>query len=181
MGALRVQEHLLGLLRGPCTPPVAASYLRGMAASDLPRIDEHSVDVDAAPQQVWEAAVAAFRDLGTGGPGPLYARAIGAEPPRTAGWESGPAGATVPGFRVVTAEPPSLLVLEGRHRFSRYAIVLRVEPSGSGSTCRLESRAEFPGPHGAVYRAAVIGTRFHVLAVRGLLAGIRRRASAAGG
>ena len=36
--------------------------------------------------------------------------------------------------------------------------------------------ADFPGPRGRAYRAAVIGSRGHVVAVRRILAAIRERA-----
>ena len=87
-------------------------------------------------------------------------------------------GSTVPGFRVVTAEPPRLVVVAGRHRFSRYGIVFRVEPAAAGCRVRAETRAVFPGPHGALYRLAVIGSRGHVLVTRRLLGQVARRAEA---
>jgi hypothetical protein len=67
-------------------------------------------------------------------------------------------------------------VLRGRHRFSEYAIVVRIDTTGTGSRCRLESRGAFPGPLGAAYRLLVVGTRGHVVPVRSLLGSIRRRA-----
>ena len=36
--------------------------------------------------------------------------------------------------------------------------------------------ADFPGPHGRAYRLLVLGSRAHVLAVRRLLARVKRRA-----
>jgi hypothetical protein len=39
-----------------------------------------------------------------------------------------------------------------------------------------ETRAEFPGRSGSAYRALVIGTRGHVLAVNSILRAVRRRA-----
>ncbi len=44
------------------------------------------------------------------------------------------------------------------------------------TTVLAESRAEFPGASGRVYRGLVIGTRGHVVAVRRLLQAIKRRA-----
>ncbi|HYO39689.1 MAG TPA: hypothetical protein VER39_08540 [Nocardioidaceae bacterium] len=41
--------------------------------------------------------------------------------------------------------------------------------------------AAFPGPQGRVYGALVIGSRAHVVAVRRMLHGIRRRSLAAPG
>jgi hypothetical protein len=87
----------------------------------------------------------------------------------------------VPGFRVAEARPPERLVIEGRHRFARYAIVLRVEPRPGGARCRLESRAAFPGWRGRAYRLAVVGSRGHLLGVRRLLGAIRRGAETRAG
>ena len=42
----------------------------------------------------------------------------------------------------------------------------RVERTGAGTRLRAETRAEFPGARGRAYRALVIDSRFHVLAVR---------------
>jgi hypothetical protein len=163
-----------------------------MGVEDLPYLDEHCVDVRASVEATWDAAAGAFRSMGRG-PVPLLARLLGCDPSTASGSASGPAsgsapgsavasglatGDAVPGFRVVASDRPHSLVLAGRHRFSGYAIVLRVEELPTGSRCRLESRGEFPGVHGRLYRLAVIGSRGHVLAVRGLLRGVRRVAEA---
>jgi hypothetical protein len=140
---------------------------------DLPFLDEHSVTVAASPQAVWDGAVRVFEGFSAAAP---VAWLLGCEPGRSSGWEDGPLGATVPGFRVVEASRPALLVLAGQHRFSRYAIVIRVSPVGSDTRCSLESRAEFPGLHGRLYRLAVVTSRGHVLAVRRLLHQIARAA-----
>lgn len=84
-----------------------------------------------------------------------------------------------PAFHVELAAPPTELVLAGRHPFARYALTFRIDDVGDGrARLRAESRAVFPGIHGRLYRLAVIGTRFHVLAVRRLLRGIQRDAEA---
>ena len=70
-----------------------------------------------------------------------------------------------------------MLALVGEHRFSKYAVVFRIDLlPGQRSRVRLETRAEFSGARGRFYRVAVIGTRFHVLAVNRLLRSIRRAA-----
>jgi hypothetical protein len=74
------------------------------------------------------------------------------------------------GFAVVTDEPPRVLGLAGRHRFSRYALTFSLQPDGAGTVVRAETRAVFPGPHGRAYRALVVGSGLHVRVVRRLLA-----------
>ena len=82
----------------------------------------------------------------------------------------------MPGFRVVTAIPGHELVLEGRHRFSSYALTFRIEaPASDRTELRAETRATFPGPHGRVYRLLVIRSGAHVVAVRRMLDAVRRR------
>lgn len=143
---------------------------------ELPFIDEHSVRVAAEPEAVWTALGEALARH-QGGATAVVARALGCEPDRGSG-DPSQAGATVPGFDVVRAERPRILALCGRHRFSRYALTFTIDPAASGALLRAESRAEFPGPAGRVYRTLVIGSRGHVLAVNSLLSGIARRAVA---
>jgi hypothetical protein len=86
-------------------------------------------------------------------------------------------GMTILGFRVADAKPPHLLGLEGEHRFSRYRLTFSVDDLGGGrARVRAETRANFPGMFGKLYRMLVIGTRGHVLAVRRMLTVIKRRA-----
>jgi hypothetical protein len=93
--------------------------------------------------------------------------------------DPGVAGSTIVGFRVVRAEKPRKLSLEGEHRFSRYALDFEIGPRGSGSVLSATTNAEFPGLHGRVYRTLVIGSRAHVLVTRRLLGQAKRRAEAA--
>jgi hypothetical protein len=76
---------------------------------------------------------------------------------------------------------PTLYALLGAHRFARYALVFCIESidDGDRSLLRAETRAEFPGTKGRIYRALVIGTRGHVLVVRRLLSAVGRRAERA--
>ena len=70
-------------------------------------------------------------------------------------------------------------MLDGRHRFSTYAVIFRVEAVGHDRTrLHAESRASFPGPAGRAYRLLVVGSGGHVVAVRRLLSGIVRRVAA---
>jgi hypothetical protein len=150
------------------------SYGAGVPLDELPSIDEHCVRVTAPPDVVWDAALRRFSSPSPSRLTGWLARALGADPGVSSGSRPAAVDSTVPGFRVVTADRPHLLVVAGRHRFARYAIVFRIERSADGTRCRAESRAEFPGLHGRLYRLAVIGSRGHVVAVRRLLDGIRR-------
>ena len=84
-------------------------------------------------------------------------------------------------FEVARSEPPRRLVLVGEHRFARYSLVFTIEDLGPGLTAlRAQTWAAFPGVAGHLYRALVINSRAHVLAVRLLLARIARRARSGG-
>lgn len=148
-------------------------------AAGLPRIDEHDIAVDVPADEAWPFLMAAFTRLATRPSWRAYGRVVRCEPDGANG-DPAMVGATVPGFRVVRSTPPTEWALEGRHAFSRYALTFRVDPLDD-ETCRItaETRAEFPGPHGTVYRALVIGTRGHVVGVRGILQMIKRQAERA--
>jgi hypothetical protein len=65
----------------------------------------------------------------------------------------------------------------GEHRFSRYALVFRIDETPAGPVnLRAETRAEFPGRKGRAYMALVVGTRGHVVATKSILRAVRRRA-----
>jgi hypothetical protein len=145
-------------------------------ASRLPLIDRHATSVAAPPEAVWDAVGDALVAGFSARTGALYARAVGCTDTRSS--EAGPLheGATIPGFHVTGAEPGRRLALEGRHRFSVYALVFTLEPADGGTRLTAESRAVFPGLGGRLYRAALLRTGGHVFAVRRLLQGVRRRA-----
>ncbi|MEV7371111.1 hypothetical protein AB0O51_09525 [Streptomyces sp. NPDC090301] len=141
----------------------------------LPFVDEHVVVVDAGVEELWaRLLVKVGRSLSTAG-GARYARVVGAVPREAGGARPLGAGSEFPGFRVARVVPGRELALEGRHRFSTYSLVFRVEELGGGR-CRLraETRAVFPGVAGRVYRALVIGSGGHAFAMRRLLAGYRQ-------
>jgi hypothetical protein len=78
---------------------------------------------------------------------------------------------------VSRADRPVVISLRGEHRFSLYMLGLSARAHEDAATVlRAETRAEFPGPAGQLYRALVIGTRAHVLVVDRLLDSIKRRA-----
>ncbi|EUA22792.1 hypothetical protein I552_7283 [Mycobacterium xenopi 3993] len=81
------------------------------------------------------------------------------------------------GFVLSEARPGERFALKGRHLFAVYRWVFEVEPDGPGQTrVRSATWAAFPGMHGQVYRALVIGTGTHRVVVRRILRRIARRA-----
>jgi hypothetical protein len=143
----------------------------------LPYIDEHATFVDAMPERTWEALLAVVGGADGGLAGRRVAQALGCVADSRSG-EPGRIGSTIPGFVVSRSVPPAVLALMGEHRFSRYALIFRITEQGQAVPVRLsaETRAEFPGRRGSLYRTFVIGTRGHVLATRAILRRIRRRA-----
>jgi hypothetical protein len=142
----------------------------------LPPVDEHGTEIAADPDQVWEALAATLPRTFDTRRSSRFAKLLGDAFTEARG-EPTVIGSTVPGFIVSRSIRPSVLALLGEHRFSRYALVFRIDELGTGrSRLRAETRAEFPGVNGRVYRALVIGTRAHVLVVRRILSAVRRRA-----
>ncbi|WP_262849863.1 hypothetical protein [Mumia quercus] len=132
----------------------------------LPYIDEH-VEVVAAPRSVVWAALEdyAASDLARG-VGTVGSFLLGTKPRG--------------GFAVRERTPGERLVLGGRHRFSRYRLEFALADTPRGATSlRAASFAEFPGPHGAAYRALVIRSGLHVVATTRMLRQISRRATSA--
>ncbi len=145
-------------------------------APALPWIDEHATELDGPPAAVWPALLRTVERMGAGRAAPRYARAVGCADAEAGGPRPLEVGSTVPGFHVSALSPERLLVLRGSHHFSDYELSFRLEPLG-GVRTRLvaETRAEFPGLRGRVYRALVIGTRFHVLALRRVQRAVAQR------
>ncbi|MFJ1971721.1 hypothetical protein ACIO93_23930 [Streptomyces sp. NPDC087903] len=143
----------------------------------LPRVDEHTTVVTAGADAVWRAVSATLDASFAGRNATAYVRLVGCADRTSSGPRPLTEGSTLPGFRVTTAVPGHTLTLEGSHRFSTYALIFRIEETAPGRhRLRAETRAAFPGPAGAVYRALAIGTGLHAAGVRRLLAGVRRRA-----
>ncbi len=145
--------------------------------SELPYIDEHETVIVASAASVWSVLTdtldQAFSRVGVAS----YSRIVGCADCSASGPRPLAEGSTIPGFRVGTVVPGSELVLVGRHRFSSYALIFRLEQlSPNRSRLRAESRAAFPGVAGSVYRLLVIGTGGHIVAVRHMLSSIKRRA-----
>ncbi|WP_330183999.1 hypothetical protein OHB26_10520 [Nocardia sp. NBC_01503] len=112
----------------------------------LPYIDQHSTLVPADRARTWSALL------------------------RTTCEDPDDLSTLPRGFTLDEADPPHRLALTGRHPFSRYALVFRLdEETPTGTRLTAESWGEFPGPHGRLYRALVIGTGGHRLVVRAML------------
>jgi hypothetical protein len=126
----------------------------------LPHIDDHEVRIDAPVDVVFAVLRRYVGSLGAS-KGGFVAWLLGTDPPS--------------GFGVAEEVPDRLVRLAGRHRFSRYQLVFELDAVDGGTVLRARSYAEFPGLHGRAYRAAVIGTRLHVLATRHILRSIRSR------
>ena len=133
----------------------------GPVKTDLPYIDEHAITVSAPREQVWAALNRYVESSLSRAEGSPLTKILGTEPRG--------------GFEVAEALPTESLTLVGRHRFSRYMLVFELANGVDEATqLRAKSYAAFPGLHGRVYRALVIGTRLHVLATNRLLSSIRR-------
>jgi hypothetical protein len=150
---------------------------RDVHSSELPYIDEHAGMVEAEPEETWRALVEVVERSFAGPLAAAIARILACEDHRRSGPRPLAAGSRLPGFHVSSALADHELALVGSHRFSRYALIFRLQPMGAGR-CRVsaETRAEFPGAVGRLYRALVIGTRGHVAVVRLMLAAVRRTA-----
>jgi hypothetical protein len=146
-------------------------------AAELPHVDEHSISTAASPDSTWDALLRVIEDSFASGASARGARLLGCEDSEVSGPRPLAAGSVLPGFHVADAQRPRELALAGSHHFSDYALIFRLdEADGNGTTLRAETRAAFPGLKGQAYRAAVIGTRMHVLVTRRLLSATKQRA-----
>jgi hypothetical protein len=142
---------------------------------ELPYVDEHSALIAAGVEDVWAALIDMLERAFSRAGAASYARLVGCEQRTASGPRPLAEGSTVPGFRVTAAVPGSELALAGRHRFSSYALIFRLEHIGPGrSRLSAETRARFPGVAGRAYRLLVIGSGGHALAVRRLLSPVKR-------
>ncbi|MCB5909719.1 hypothetical protein [Streptomyces pinistramenti] len=147
-----------------------------MEIASLPYVDEHTTVVAAGTDDIWRG-LSETLDRSFSGPGmAVYARLVGSIHCTVSGPRPLAEGSTLPGFRVVAAVQGRELVLEGRHYFSSYALIFRLDHVNPGcSRLSAESRAAFPGLAGGLYRRLVIGTGGHTVGMRRLLSAIRRR------
>ncbi len=134
-----------------------------MAMEQLPYIDEQVAATRTPREAAWASVLRTLR--GTMGGAPRFARLLGCDPSRASDDFDGSVGQTLPGFRVVDAEPGRRITLEGRHRFSRYRLTIHLD----GDRVRARTDAAFPGLLGRLYRAAVIGSGAHGVITRRML------------
>lgn len=147
-----------------------------MPLEELPPIDEHAIDVDAPAEAAWDALFPVLEQTLDNRRARRYAIRADAAVTVAHGDLRHPGG-MLPGFTVIRAIDPVMLALAGRHRYAQYAMVFRIDLlPGQRSRVRLESRAQFLGRKGRLYRAGVIGTRGHVLFVNRMLRAVRRGA-----
>lgn len=145
----------------------------------LPFMDDHVIRIDASARAVWAALVRVMRSsFAMKLPAPILWLWDLRETQRSGIWsDSVSVGDTLLGFRVEECQPERRLSLGGRHRFSRYELRFELEPTDAGSIeIHAKTFAAFPGVHGRLYRAIVISTGGHRLAVRRLLKSVARLA-----
>ena len=118
----------------------------------LSYIDEHAISVAADRAETWSALL----------------RVLCRDPEDPS---------TVPsGFALEESRPPERFVLKGRHPFAVYRWVFELDAEAPQRTrIRSATWADFPGLHGTFYRALVIGSGGHRVAVRWTLRRIAAR------
>jgi hypothetical protein len=148
-----------------------------VASDRLPHVDEHATVIEADLDATWDALMRTVDRSFASAPTARGARVLGCADVAPAGPRPLAPGSAIPGFHVGTADRPRELALLGRHRFSAYTLIFRLDDLGDGKArLRAETRAEFPGVKGRLYRAMVIGTRVHVVVTRRLLGAVKHRA-----
>jgi ADP-ribose pyrophosphatase YjhB (NUDIX family) len=158
---MRLTRHLADRLR------------RAGAIPPLPRIDEHAVTIDAPREVVWSAVAEVLERAGPR----WFAAALGCEDVAASGPRPLADGSELTGFHVTASHPPAELALAGRHRYSEYELVLRLDlVEGDRTRLRAETSASFPGELGAAYRALLMRGGLHAVMTRRLLAAIARAA-----
>ena len=118
---------------------------------DLPFVDEHRTTVEAPREVVWPRLRA-------------YVDRMLAVDEQRAVHPAARDRSRRQASRCREEVPEERVVLSGRHRFSRYALVLELDPSGEQTVLRALHLRRLPGPHGRVYRLLVISSHAHVVA-----------------
>jgi hypothetical protein len=144
--------------------------------AELPCIDAHEIDIAADPERCWLALTSVVGDGLAGRSAQAFAAALGCADRSARGSRDEP-GSTLAGFHVAYAEAPWRWHLAGAHRFSRYSLEFRLDELAPDRTrLAAQSRAAFPGWHGAAYRTLVVGSRGHRVAVQRMLRSVKRLA-----
>ncbi len=131
-----------------------------LEVEEPPFVDEHRIRIREPRERVWPV-LRAYADTLATARHHLLAPVLGTDP--------------ASGFVVDQEVPGSLVCLSGRHRFSVYRLAFELAGTEDGSTLlSARTRAAFPGAAGRAYRALVIGSGGHAVAVRWMLVVIRR-------
>jgi hypothetical protein len=133
----------------PCSHRPYAHVVR-----ELPFVDEHRVHVRAPlPRTHDVVSQLAHRLADRHAPRPFVTA-----------WRLEPAS----GF-AITSSTSERIVLAGHHRFARYELAFELHPTNDGVEVCARTSAEFHGTTGRLYRALVIGSGGHGVAVRAML------------
>ena len=153
--------------------------LGATGAEPLPLVDRHGFRTAADAEKVWAAlAPTLLASFGTRR-ARWFARVVGCSERKVSRPFLMRPGDRLAGFRIVTARRPAELVLEGEHRFARYALIFRVASRDGITTVAVETRAAFPNTPGRAYHGLVVGSGAHARTVRRILRGLRQRAELA--
>lgn len=131
----------------------------------LPFVDEHAVAVSASRERTW-AVLRSYVDGLVTARHRLLSPVLGTRPRS--------------GFAVHSERPGHEVVLAGRHRFSTYRLVFRVEETAGEPGSRLSALtyAVFPGLRGWAYRTMLMVSTGHARATTRMLRAVARRAEA---
>ncbi len=140
----------------------------------LPFVDEHHVVVAGSVAQVWERLIRLLPGFASGGP---LVHVLGTQP-RYASGTIPDEGSALAGFKVERSVPGQLLLLTGRHRFSRYALTFTLTAQDGETLLAARTNAAFPGVLGFFYRQLVIGSGAHRVLVKRFLSQLRHEAMA---
>ncbi len=138
----------------------------------MDRIDRHDLFVDAPAERTWDALASTLGGV-DGRLAHAVAAVLGCRPARTSGPPVPARGAELPGLRVIAAQPPRRLILEGEERLASYVLQFDLD---SGGTLSATTWAQFPGAAGRAWRALVISSGSHALVMRAMLRRVRGRA-----
>src|SRR5678815_5700484 len=89
----------------------------------LPFLDEHGVEIAAAPEAVWDSLCRVAEGSFSSPFADRFAHLVGCDATGASGPRPLAEGSIFPGFVVARAEPGSHLALAGRLRYSDYALV----------------------------------------------------------